>query len=205
MNDAGFLDDRTVLAHQVHSTPEDLAIIKDRGVKIVHNPLANAVLGSGMPPLLRLLDLGIDVAVATDGCATADHQNMLAAGRLASQYQRAMLQDVHCLPAQKILEMLTIEPARMLGLEAGSLEVGRDADIILFDLSSPNMVPSTKANVIENLVWSSNGSEISHVIAGGVILLENRIFRTLDAPAVLRDMQQLAEEFLTRRTAREGA
>ena len=63
----GFLDQNTVLAHQVHCSDHDLEILRDTGTKIVHNPLANTILGSGMPPIVKMLEMGIDVAISTMG------------------------------------------------------------------------------------------------------------------------------------------
>ncbi len=73
----GILDKDTVLAHQVNSTQKDIEILAETGAKIVHNPLANTILGSGMPPLIEMLDAGIPVAVSTDGSGSADNQNIM--------------------------------------------------------------------------------------------------------------------------------
>jgi 5-methylthioadenosine/S-adenosylhomocysteine deaminase len=77
-----FLGPRTVLAHQVNCTQHDLEILKETGAKIAHNPLANTILSSGMPPVRQMVEMGIPVAISTDGSGSADNQNMLAAARL---------------------------------------------------------------------------------------------------------------------------
>lgn len=199
---AGILDSRAILAHQVNNTPVDLAILKETGTNLVHNPLANTILGSGMPPVIEMMEEGIPIAISTDGSGSADSQNMLAAARLASQYQKALHQDAHLLPAQKVLEMVTVVPARMLGLNTGSLEEGKDADCILIDLSRPNLTPTRIDNVVENLIWASDGSEVRWVIAGGRILKDDYRFLTLDEDLIKDQVLQLSEMLIEYRVSR---
>jgi len=190
-----FLDGDTILAHQVNCTDNDLVIIRDTGVKIVHNPLANTILGSGMPPVIRMLKMGIPMAISTDGSGSADNQNIINAARLASQYQKARHANATLLPAQKVLELITIEPAKMLGLNAGTLEPGMDADLVLVDLRGPNLTPTRLDNVVENLIWAANGSEIRYVLAGGELVVDDYRFTRVDSAAILADIQHLSEMF----------
>lgn len=200
----GALDENTILAHQVNNTPVDLAILQKTGTNIVHNPLANTILGSGMPPVMKMLEMGIPVAVSTDGSGSADSQNMLAAARLASQYQKAFHQNARLLPAQQVLEMVTAVPAKMLQLNTGSLAPGRDADLILIDLRRPNLTPTRVDNVVENLIWASDGSEVRWVIANGKVLKGDYRFLTLDEEKIKKDVQQLSELLIEyRKTQKE--
>ncbi len=191
----GVLDADTILAHQVNCTDNDLKLLKDRSAKVVHNPLANTILGSGMPPLIRMLDMGIPVAVSTDGSGSADNQNIIIAAKLASQFQKAFNKDASLLPAQRCLELITIEPAKVLGLNAGRLEPGRDADLVVLSLERPNLIPTRRDNVMENIIWAADGSEARYVVSGGQVLLEDGQFKTLDAGRILRDVQVLSELF----------
>ncbi len=189
------LDDDTVLAHQVHSTPADLDILAATGTCIVHNPLANTILGSGMPPVVEMIDRGIPLAVSTDGSGSADNQNILAAARLASQYQKARLQDARVLSAQQALELITVEPAKLLRIDAGVLAPGKAADIVLVDLSRPNLVPTRTINLVENLIWATDGSEVRLVIGGGEVLRDGERYLTLDRAEILADVQILSEAY----------
>ncbi|MBA7660183.1 5'-deoxyadenosine deaminase [subsurface metagenome] len=195
LKDIDFIDSDTVLAHQVNNTPNDLEIIKESGAIVVHNPLANTILGSGMPPVVKMLEMGIPVVISTDGSGSADNQNILAAARCASQYQKANLKDASLLPAQKLLEMITVDPANMLRLNTGSLEKDKDADVIVIDLTKPNMTPTRVDNVVENLIWSSNGSETRYVIANGKILMDDFKFCALDAEKIKHDVFELSRMF----------
>ena len=192
-NSIGLLDENTVLAHQVNNTEEDLEILAKTGAKVVHNPLANTILGSGMPPIIRMMEMGIPVVISTDGSGSADNQNILSAARAAAQYQKALHQDASLLKSQKLIEMITIEPAKYLRMKAGSIEKGFDADVVLIDLTRPNLTPSRIDNVVENLVWASDGSELKYVIANGKLLLDNKTYKTIDSNKILREVKELSE------------
>ncbi len=200
----GFLDDQTILAHQVNCTEEDLDIIQRTGAQVVHNPLANTILGSGMPPVIEMMARGIPVVISTDGSGSADNQNILSAARLASQYQKAHHQNARLLTAQEVLEMVTCIPARLLGMNVGELTPGRDADFILVDTRVPNLTPTRLDNCVENLIWAANGNEIRYVVSSGRVLVDDYRFTTLDADRIKREVQELSERFAAyRATARE--
>ncbi|HOK40310.1 MAG TPA: amidohydrolase family protein [bacterium] len=188
-----FLDEKTILAHQVNTTENDLQILKRTGVKIVHNPLANTILGSGMPPIKRFLELGIPFVISTDGSGSADNQNIISAAKCAAQYQKGFHKDAAILPAELLLQKITIEPAEFLGLNCGSLEAGKDADIILIDLTRPNLIPTRLDNLMENLIWAADGSEVKTVIANGKILKEDYEFIYSDYKTILKEVQELSE------------
>jgi 5-methylthioadenosine/S-adenosylhomocysteine deaminase len=191
----GFLDENTILAHQVNNTENDLKIIKRTGAKVVHNPLANTILGSGMPPVPEMMEMGIPVAISTDGSGSADFQNIICAARLASEYQKAFKKDAHILPAFKVLEMITAIPAEFLGLNTGQIAPGRDADLVILDLDRPNLTPSYLENIVENIIWAADGSEARWVVANGVVIKDNYRITTLDQSSVLKEVSELALMF----------
>ena len=193
LNNAGILDDTVILAHQVNTTKNDLKILKETKTNIVHNPLANTILGSGMPPIIDMIKANIPVVISTDGSGSADNQNILSATRLASQYQKALHQDATLLKAQDLLERITIRPAQMLRLNAGSLEAGKDADMILIDLNKPNLTPTRVDNVMENLIWASDGSEVRWVFANGQILKDDYKFTKLNEAKIKANVTKLSE------------
>ncbi len=199
----GLLDGATVLAHQVNCGPRDVAILAASGAAMVHNPLANTILGSGMPPLIELLRAGVPVAISTDGSGSADNQNILAAARLAAQYQKALHQDATLLPSQQLLEMITVVPNRILGFDQGELAPGRAADWLLLDLARPNLVPTRLDNVTENLLWAADGSEVDTVVAGGRLVKQDGLVRPfLDGStpaAIMAQVQRLSEAFIEHR------
>jgi 5-methylthioadenosine/S-adenosylhomocysteine deaminase len=195
----GVLDSQTVIAHQVNCGPRDVEILARTLTKIVHNPLANTILGSGMPPVLEMLRAGVPVAISTDGSGSADNQNIIAAARLASQYQKAKFQDATLLKSQQLLEMITSVPAGILGKNQGELAIGRQADWILLDLTRPNMIPTRLDNLMENIIWAADGSEIDMVVARGRVLKENgHVLPFSDgttAEEIMAAVQKLSELF----------
>jgi 5-methylthioadenosine/S-adenosylhomocysteine deaminase len=203
LEEIGVLDRETILAHQVNCGPKDVAILARTGTAVVHNPLANTILGSGMPPLMEMLKAGVRVAISTDGSGSADNQDIIAAARLAAQYQKALHQDATLLPSQQLLEMITVAPSQMLRLNQGELAEGRQADWLLLDLSKPNMVPTRLDNVTENVIWAADGSEVDTVVARGRVLkLDGRILPFLDGTrpeAVMAKVQTLSELFADHR------
>jgi 5-methylthioadenosine/S-adenosylhomocysteine deaminase len=204
----GILDAETVLAHQVNCGPRDVEILAKAGTKVVHNPLANTILGSGMPPIMDMIKAGVTVAISTDGSGSADNQNILAAARLAAQYQKARYQDATLLNAQQLLEMITSVPAKILRQNQGELAPGRQADWILLDLSRPNLTPTRLDNLMENLIWAADGSEIDTVVARGRVLKEHgkiRPFADGKTPdEIMAAAQKLSELFAEyRKTAPE--
>ncbi len=196
----GILNENTMLAHQVNCGPRDLEILARSETMVVHNPLANTILGSGMPPLMEMLDAGIPVAISTDGSGSADNQNILAAARLAAQYQKAYHQDASLLPSQQLLEMITVVPARMLRLNQGELAHGRYADWIMLTLDRPNLVPTRTDNLLENVIWAADGSEVDTVVSRGRVLKQNgRILPFADGrtpDGIMAAVQHLSELFI---------
>jgi 5-methylthioadenosine/S-adenosylhomocysteine deaminase len=204
----GILDADTMLAHQVHCGPRDIDILARTGAKVVHNPLANTILGSGMPPVIEMLAAGVPVAISTDGSGSADNQNILAAARLAAQYQKAKHQDATLLGSRELLEMITSVPARMLRQDSGDLSPGRRADWILLGLDRPNLTPTRLDNLMENLIWAADGSEVDTVVARGRMLKQGgRVLPFADGATperIMADAQKLSELFAEhRRTAPE--
>ncbi len=169
----GILDKNSVLAHQVNCGPEDLGILAKTGTRIVHNPLANTILGSGMPPVIEMLEAGITVAISTDGSGSADNQNIIGAARAAAQYQKAYHQDATLLKSQQLLEMITSVPSEILRMNQGELTAGKQSDFVLLDLDRPNMTPTRIDNVMENVIWAADGCEIKTVVARGRILKDD--------------------------------
>lgn len=201
-----FFDENTFIAHQVHTTHNDLQILAQTQTKVVHNPLANTILGSGMPPIQEFKRRGIEFAISTDGSGSADNQNIINAARVAAQYQKALHQDASLMTAQDVLERITIIPAQILGFNTGSLEPGKLADIIVVDLSAPNLTPTRLDNVVENLIWAANGNEIRYVISNGKILINDYLFMFLNVQEIIQQVQELSEKFyeFKRRTRPEN-
>jgi 5-methylthioadenosine/S-adenosylhomocysteine deaminase len=161
-----------------------------------------------MPPVIELLAAGVPVAISTDGSGSGDNQNILGAARLAAQYQKALHQDATLLRSQQLLEMITSVPARMLRQDQGELAPGWRADWILLGLDRPNLTPTRLDNLMENLIWAADGSEVETVVARGRLLKKDgRVLPFADGTgpeAIKAAAQRLSELFAEyRRTAPE--
>ena len=128
----GLLDVPLLAAHCIWVHPEEILTLAASGATVVHNPVANMILGSGVCPVPALRQAGIPVGVGTDGAASNDSQNMLEAVKAAALLQKVARLDPRALTAADVLAMATIEGARALGLDGliGSLEPGKRADLV---------------------------------------------------------------------------
>jgi len=176
----GFMDDIDLLAaHCIHLSAREMQVLKEKGVKVAYNPVANMKLGMGVPKINQLIRLGITVGVGTDGPASNNTLDMFETMKIASLFQKASYLDPEVLPAETVLRMATIDGARALGLdkEIGSLEAGKRADIILLDLNKPHLTPCH--DIYANIVYAANGSDVDTVVLDGKIVMREREVRTV--------------------------
>jgi 5-methylthioadenosine/S-adenosylhomocysteine deaminase len=117
LNKIGVLDEKTVLAHCVWLTKEDIEIIVERGSSVVHCPLSNLKLGSGIAPIADLIDAGVNVALGTDGAASSNRLDIWEAGKFAALMQKGIKCDSSLMPAKKVIEMMTINGMKAFGLD----------------------------------------------------------------------------------------
>ena len=155
----GLLDHGGYAAHCVWCTDDDFRIMSEHGVSLVHNPTSNMKLGSGFARVPRAMELGVNVALGTDGCASNDNLDMFEEMHLASLIHKGVAHDPTVLQPWDVIEMATINGAKALGMEgrAGSIEVGKDADLVLVDLSAPHLTPCLDVpNLIVNSMHASD-------------------------------------------------
>jgi 5-methylthioadenosine/S-adenosylhomocysteine deaminase len=194
----GFLGPEVLAAHCVWLTSHEISIIRERGVKPVHNPVSNMKIACGIAPVPEMLAAGIPVALGTDGAASNNSLDLLGEMKFAALLNKVGKLDPTVMPAPTVLEMATINGARALGLgdEIGSLEVGKKADVLLIDLKRPHFTPLH--NVISHVVYNAVGSDVDTVIVDGKIIMQGREVLTLDEAKVLEDAQRAAEDLLDR-------
>jgi 5-methylthioadenosine/S-adenosylhomocysteine deaminase len=177
--DTGLLTERTVLAHAVHLTDADIALIADAGAHVAHNPASNAKLASGLCRVRELLDAGVNVALGTDGAASANDIDIWNAIRLAGFLPSIMNNDPKTLSAKELVRMATVNGAKALGVDSqlGSLEVGKRADLVILDPDSPFITPSF--DPYGTLAYATTRAEVHTVMVGGHIRVsEGRVLST---------------------------
>lgn len=169
----GILSPRLVIAHGIYIDQEEIRILADNGVKVVHNPASNMKLASGECfPYQEMKAAGILIGLGTDGCSSSNNLDMIEAMKLASLLGKVWRRNPEAVTADEIYRTATLDGASILNLQAGRIEEGRLADINLINLNEPAFTPNF--NFISNLVYAANGSCVDTVICDGKILMENR-------------------------------
>ncbi len=184
---------RTVAAHAVWVSDEDIATLARRGVGVVHNPESNMKLASGAAPVTRLRAAGIATGLGTDGAASNNDLDMFEAMRQAALLQKLVTGDPMALGAADVLAMATREGARALGLadRLGSLEPGKRADLIVVAMDAARQVPMY--DPVSHLVYVTRGDDVRTVMVEGRILMRERRILTLQADRVMGDARAMAE------------
>ncbi len=195
-----YLGERAVLAHCVHVDERDVRLCAATDTRIVHNPLTNLVLGSGVAPVPTMTNYGVTVGLGTDNPSGNDTINPLSDMQYATLIHRADRRDAGAVTAEKALEMATIDGARTIGRadELGSIEAGKRADLTLVGLDYPHLTPYQ--NIASTLVFQTHGHEIETVICEGEIVMDNGAVLGIDEryPDLLAESQKRADEVLSR-------
>jgi 5-methylthioadenosine/S-adenosylhomocysteine deaminase len=197
----GFLSKGDLAAHGVWLTINEVRALAKAGVGVAHCPTSNMKLASGgVAPLPEMFNEGVPVCLGTDGCSSNNGLDMFLEMKFASLMHKANRWDASVIPAQKALDMATIDAARCVGAEKdlGSLEPGKKADLVILDCSIPSMVPTTAENAVANLVYASPSHAVRDTIVEGKFVLRNRKFVNLDEGALLRKASESAAQLLAR-------
>ena len=170
LDEIGFLTDQFLAVHCVYLTQSEIRILAERGVSISHNPAANLYLGSGIAPIPDCLRAGMNVSLGTDGAASNNTTDMLDTMRLAALIHKGICRDATAMSAKKVARMATKGGAKALGMEniIGTLEVGKKADIILFDPERIRSVPMH--DPIASLAYSASAENIDTTIVNGEVV-----------------------------------
>ncbi len=189
----GLFDFGGVIYHGVWTTPEDWEILKKRGVMVVSNPASNAKLASGIAPLTDYLREGITVALGTDGPSSNNALDMFREMYLAAVMGKVREMDPLAVPAVEVLKMATVNGSKTLEHpDTDVLAAGKLADIIMIDLSKPNMQPVL--NIPNNIVYSGCKSNIKMTMIDGKILYENGQFIGVDVDEIYRKSEEIMEK-----------
>ena len=169
----GVLSPRLIVAHGLYVDTDEIRMLADNGVTVVHNPASNMKLASGYRFLYcEMREAGVRVALGTDGCASSNNLDMVEAMKLASLLGKVWRGNPEAIPAEAIFESATIVGAEAIGLKAGRIAEGYVADLCLVDLNMPAFTPNH--HFISNLVYAANGSCVDTVICDGKILMEGK-------------------------------
>lgn len=199
LTDIGFFSRGDVAAHCVWLTMNEIRQLAKAGVGVAHCPTSNMKLASGgVAPLPEMLKEGVAVSLGTDGCSSNNGLDMFLEMKFASLLQKSHRWDAALLPAQKCLDMATLDGAKCIGAEKelGSIEPGKKADIVIIDASLPGLVPTTPANVVANLVYASPGGAVRDVIVEGKFVMRAGKLLGVDEDKMLEKAQAAAEKLI---------
>ena len=189
--------ENSILGHNVHV--QHCSHLSDDEVKLLADTGTHASIAPGSgAPVHRMLDMGVTLAASTDGSHAGRGMDMFACMREFQNNYRGLSGDGNLLPYEKMLELTTIDAAKVVGLDhiIGSLEAGKKADIITINLLNPRLTPNF--NVIHSIVMSAQGCDVDNVMVDGAFLLRDGKVLSVDQGKILKDAQREAEETVER-------
>lgn len=194
----GLLNERLIAVHMAHLSDADINLLAQHKVNVVHCPQSNLKLASGMCRLADLVEAGVNVGIGTDGAASNNDQDLLEEVRMAALLAKGVSGDPCAVAAEQALELVTINAARALGLEAeiGSIEPGKQADLCAVDLDHPRTQPVH--HVISQLIYSVASGQVSDVWVAGHRLLRDGALTRMDESEVLHRAKAWARDAVAR-------
>lgn len=192
-NDLGTFDSRAFAAHCVTLEDSDMEIILNKGVNVVHNPSSNMKLGSGFARVQKMLGMGINVALGTDGAASNNNLDMMEEMHLASIIHNGYMQDATVMNADTVIKMATVNGAILQGRnDCGELKVGNKADIIAISLDAPHLRPVIDEKAL--VTYSAQSSDVCMTMVDGKVLYENGEYLTLDKEKIYYDIEKAVKK-----------
>ncbi len=181
-------DIRTLLAHGVHLTPSEIELLKSMDASVVHNPSSNCKLASGVAPIGTLLSNNINVAIGCDGSSSNNNQNLFEEMHIASLLSTVYSGHLGNLKPFEVLKMATINGAKALGLDEkiGTLEAGKEADILLLDINKAHLTPLN--DPFSALVYAAQASDVDTLFCQGKMVMEKRKVLGLDQGEIQKEV-----------------
>ena len=190
LNDYGVWDGRAIAAHCVWTTPEDWAVMAEKGISAIHNPMSNLKLGSGIAPVPAMKKAGVNVCLGTDGVSSNNCTDFFGDLKIAAILHNGAGCDPLALLPIDALRMATANGGRALGRKTGVIAEGYTADLILVDFSHLNLTPCH--SVLSNLAYAAHGSDVRMNIARGRVIYKDGDFLTIDIQRVKREVADYA-------------
>jgi len=192
------LNPNLIAVHCVWLDDIDIRILKETGANVSHNPVSNMYLASGISPIPKMLKAGIPIGLGTDGAASNNCQDMIEVMKTTALLHKVATLDPLSIGAEKVLEMATIDGAKAMGLEneIGSIEPGKRADLVVFDLKHANTTPINRPH--SQIVYCSKSHNVDTVIIDGKIVMKKGRITTLDEEKIVKKTQEVADDLIER-------
>ncbi len=186
----GLLSSRMQAVHGVWLEDDDIRLLADHNVSISHNPESNMKLGAGVAPVVKFLEHDLLVGLGTDGAASNNDLDLFGEADTAGKLQKVYYKDPEILDAKKLIQILTREGAESLGLgeKTGSVEQGKQADLITIDLNQLHLTPLY--NIHSQLAYSVRGHDVVDVWIAGREVMQDRQLKTLDESSLLEEISR---------------
>jgi 5-methylthioadenosine/S-adenosylhomocysteine deaminase len=192
----GLLARPITAVHCVHLTDEEIDLAAKNDVIVAYNAKSNMKLGSGIAPIVALHRAGVPIAIGTDGAASNDLLDLFEEMRCGLLLQKAAQADPTVLGAHDAFRFSTEIGARACRIDAGVLDEGKLADIVLIDLTAPHNFRLTD-EIIPALAYCAKGSDVETVIINGRIVMQNRVIQSIDELAILKEIKRVGERYGT--------
>jgi 5-methylthioadenosine/S-adenosylhomocysteine deaminase len=193
----GMFSRPSIVAHAVHLTDEEIAILAEHDVRVSHNPGSNLKLASGIAPVAKLVKAGVKVSLGTDSSASNNNLDLFEEMRLVALLHKGTTNDPTVIPAQQAIQMATAMGAESLWLkDIGRLEVGLKADFIALNIDQPHYYPRT--NLISHVVYSGGSQDVTDMWVNGKRIMKNKEILTLDVEKVQAETQERFDALRTR-------
>jgi 5-methylthioadenosine/S-adenosylhomocysteine deaminase len=193
LDSLGVLSERTVMIHCVWVDDDDLAVMAERGVKVVHNPSANAFLGDGIAPVRKMLERGIPVCLGTDGGCTNNRQSIFEEMRMAALVAKASAADASVLGADETFPMGTARGGEILGLPVGRIAADHAADLVVVDLNELSLQPARTAP--QQIVYAMQPQAIRRVLVRGEPIVEDGRLVNVDQQEIVSRVRAVTAEW----------
>lgn len=199
---------KVIAAHCVHLEGNEMRTLKKYNSGVAHCPSSNLKLASGVAPIQKMVDMGLNVGIGTDGPASNNDLDMFEETRLAAFLQKGIFGDPTLLPAKTAWRLATIDGAKALHLGhlTGSLEVGKRADIAIIAANHLHQLPRFERDpeaVYSQLVYATKATDVRDVIVNGKILMQNQQLQTLDEAEIIETASKISRRIDAFLTARE--
>lgn len=189
LDSVGCLSERTLAAHCVVLSPDEIALLARRKVSASHNAESNMKLASGIAPVPEMIAAGMNVCIGTDGCASNNNLDIIGEISTVAKLHKINCMDASVLDERTALAMITENGAKALHFNGGRIEPGRLADITVLDGKAPNMVPVH--NPISQIVYAATGANVKDVVINGRIIVKDFTSLTVDEEALIKECRSI--------------
>ena len=186
LDSLGLLNENTIAVHAVWMDSDDIKLLSDNRVKVIHAPESNMKLASGVSPVPEMIEKGMTIGLGTDGCASNNNLDLFAEMDSAAKLHKVFSKDPTVMDAKTVVQTATIQGAKAIGAGdvIGSLEPGKQADLIIIDIHKPHLTPMY--HPASHVVYAAQGSDVRDVFVAGKALLRNHEPVCLDVKGIMK-------------------